>query len=257
MKELRLIIPERLADLDGQQIRYISGLYLQGYPENEFLLKAFLFLTGLKLVTWRKPEKDGSRWYKHRSMQDPVLISPDLMAGMINRCRFLLVPGELVPVRWIRMARARHYRLLNATFDEYLMAENYYFAYVETKQEKHLDNLISVLYRCPWQRYQAHKIQSRAKRFRSVPAEVKTSVLMWYVGFRSYVVQRCPALFSGKKSNRPFTVRGYINGMIHQLSNGDITIKQKLLRSPLWDALDEMDQRAIDMEAIQKQINGK
>lgn len=257
MKELRLTIPESLADLTPKQLKYVSRLFMHGYQESEFLLKAFLYLSGIRLVSWKKAEPDGSRWYRHRSLKMQVLISPEMVVEMINRVRFLLVPGEVVPIPWIRMAKAKHYRMLDATFDEYLMAENFYFAYVQTKKEIHLDNLMAVLYRKPWQRYRSDKIQSRARIFRNVSPEIKTSVFMWYVGFRSYVLKRCPSLFSGKKSNRPFTVRGYINGMIHQLSNGDITIKDKLLKSPLWDALDEMEQRAIDMEALQEQVNKK
>jgi len=77
-------------------------------------------------------------------------------------------------------------------------------------------------------------------------------VFMWYIGFRSYVPKRCKALFSvkGSTGGRPFNPREYINGMIHTLSNGDITIKDKLLSRPCWDALDELEQRALEHQSI-------
>ena len=130
------------------------------------------------------------------------------------------------------------------------MAVNYYFAYVETHKEEHLNNLIAVLYRKPWHRWKSNKIRKRAKAFKKVDPAIKNLVFMWYVGFRQYVPTRCKSLFSGKKSKRPFTVPGYINGMIHQLTNGDITIKNKLLKQLAWDALDELEQRAVDAEML-------
>lgn len=255
--ELNLHIPTALHELTPKQLKFVSRLFLNQRMETDFLLKAFLFFTELKLLTERKPDEDGARWFLHPSQRNPFIIDNEILAIMCNKCRFLLTPGEVKPIKWIRFARARHFRLYNVTFGEYLMAENFYFAYIETKEERHLDNLMAVLYRAPWQRYNEGKIQSRAQRFSTVPAEVKNSVFMWYVGFRAFVPKRCPSLFSRKKSSRPFTVRGYINGMIHQLSDGDITRRGTLEKQPLWHALDEMEQRAIDVEQEEMKMRKK
>ena len=174
---------------------------------------------------------------------------------MAKQCRFLLEPAELHPLRWIRFARARHFRLYNATFDEYLMAENYYFAFIETKKPEHLDNLVAVLYRLPWHRWNANKIRGRGLWFRHADPAEKNSVFMWYTGFRAYVPKRCPHLFSGGgKKAEAFNPRNYINGMVHQLTNGDITLKNKLLKQPCWDALDELEQRAIEADSLNQKL---
>jgi hypothetical protein len=254
--ELRLNIPTASAQLTARQLKFISRLFMLGLPETEFLVKAFLFLSGLKLYTRSDRGRDamhGVSTFVHKSLKTPFIIDPDLLAEMTKQCRFLLEPAELHPLRWIGLARARHFRLYNATFDEYLMAENYYFAYIETKKPEHLDNLVAVLYRKPWHRWNANKIRGRGLQFRRVSPEVKHSVFMWYTGFRAYVPKRCPHLFSGGgKKAEAFNPRNYINGMIHQLSNGDITLKPKLLKQPCWDALDELEQRAIEAEEINK-----
>jgi len=241
--EARINIPGSGAQLTPRQLKAISWLFLLGLPETEFLVKAFLFLAGLRVQAWREPEPDGARWFVHNSVKKPFLIETDMLAEMAKSVSFLLQPGEIKPIR-----------LYNATFEEYLMAENYYFAYTETKKTEHLDNLISVLYRLPWHRWNAAKIQPRARWFRSVKPATKNSVFMWYTGFRGYVPKRCPHLFSGSgKKTEPFNPRNYINGMIHQLSNGDITIKEKLLQQPCWDALDELEQRAIEADSIKNE----
>ncbi len=250
--ELKLKLPTQSIELNPNQIFGISWLFLQGYSHNEFLVKAFLFLSGLRVQAWREPEPDGARWFVHNSLKKPFLIEADVLSEMAKQCTFLLTPEEVKPIRRIRFARARHFRLYNASFEEYLMAENYYFAYTETKHPEHLDNLIAVLYRLPWHRWNANKIQSRARWFRRVDPVIKNSVFMWYTGFRAFVPKRCPQLFTGKKSLKAFNPRNYINGMIHQLSNGDITIKNKLLQQSCWDALDELEQRAIEADEINK-----
>lgn len=227
------------------------------YPETEFLVTAFLYLSGLKIIPWKPAEKDGARWFRHPSRKKPFLLEPSLLHSMAQSCRFLLHTGEVQPVKWIRMARARHFRLLNATLDEYLMAENYFFAYVETKQEVHLDNLMSVLYRRPWQRWNPDKIQKRAKKFRKVDTEVKNTVLMWYTGFRGFVPKRCPSLFSGNGSSGKVNIRNYVNGIIHQLTGGDITRKKKLMEQFAWDALDELEQRAYENIEAEKKLKSR
>ncbi len=257
MNEVRLKIPTQLVKLTQKQLLFVSGLFMMGYSENEFLVKAFLFLSGLKIVEPHGKLKKGVHWYKHKSRRKPFIIDAIVFAVMINKCRFLLQPGEITPLKWIKLARARHFRLYNASFEEYLMAENYYFAYIDTKEEKHLDNLISVLYRRPWHRWNAEKIRKRAAIFKNIDAEVKNAVFMWYIGFRAMVPQRCPNLFSGKKSSEKLNISEYINGMVHQLNNGNITLNKKLLKQPVWDALNEMEMRALDAINMEKKANNK
>lgn len=250
MEALKLYIPTKLSELSPDQLRYISRLYLMQYSETEFLVKALFYLTGLKLSIELKTSP-GSFYCSHPSMRRSFILDADQIAEMKKAVEYLLTSDEVKPLPWIGFARSRQYRLYNATFEEYLMAENYYFAYIETKKDEHLDNLISCLYRRPWHRWNAAKIQKRAKQFRKVDPSIKYTVFMWYIGFRTYVPKRCKSLFSGKSSGkkRPFNPREYINGMIHQLNNGDITIKAKLLKQSVWDALDELEQRAIDFES--------
>ena len=253
MTPLHLVIPTQWNQLTKQQLISIARMWDAGYSETDFLVKSFLILTGLKLYVGDIEQYDTDfHFYTHRSMKKPFIIDTEMMADLCQRCRFLLTPDELYPLHWIGLSESRHYRLYNASFEEYLMAENFFFAYSETKKEEHLDNLIACLYQYPWQKWNADKIQERAKRFRKLDSAIKTTVFLWYIGFRTYIPKRCKALFTSKgtASGRPFNPREYINGMIHTLSNGDITIKDKLLSLPCWDALDELEQRAIESQSL-------
>ena len=244
--ELRLYIPTAWNKLSDKELLFVSNLYQFNDGEPDFLTRALLFLSGLRVVLGKE------NTFRHKSLKKEVVIDPEQMAIMANKCRYLLQIDEVKPIKWIRMARARHTRLYNATLEEYLMAENYYFAYVQTLENKHLDNLMSVLYRRPWHRWNAERIEKRAKVFSRLSADVKNSVFLWYVGFRNFVPRRCPTLFKpGGKGQ--FNVRSYINGIIHTLNQGDITRTDKLLKQPLWYALDELELRAKEAEEIERQ----
>lgn len=256
MKALKITLPGSWTELTNRQLIYVSRLWMAGYSETEFLLKALMALTGLKIVGEKKGDIDGAHWFRHPSLKRSFIVDAGTMATMLDKCRFLLETDEVNPVRRIGLAKARHYRLYDASFEEYLMAENYYFAFTETKKTEHMDNLIACLYRMPWQRWDAAKIRQRARQFAGVDPAVKNAVFLWYVGFRAYVPKRCKTLFQakGSGSGKPFNPRNYINGMVHQLSNGDITIKDRLLTRPCWDALDELEQRAIENEIAMQNI---
>lgn len=256
MKEIRLNIPQKMIDLNADQLLYISDLFASGYTEREFLTKAFIFLTEIRIVPYLTPPNPDDVVLTHKK-SEPFIMTAEQLALLSEKCRFLLTPDEVKPIKkFNRFAFARHYRLYNTNFEEYLMAENYYFAFTHTQDVEHLDNLISVLYRYPWQRWNSEKIQKRSQKFANLSPEEKYSVFLWYAGFRNYVSKRCKTLFSNKGggSDTAFNPRNYINGMIHQLTNADVTARSKLLKTPTMAALDELEQRAIEAEKTEEQM---
>lgn len=247
MDGLKLHIAKNWRELKRNELLFVAWLYTQGLSETDFLTKAFLYLSQLSLVS-DGSNVSGAKWYSHKSRKSPFLIDHTLMVELVKQVDFLLTISEIQPIKWFKLARARHFRLLNASLDEYLMAENYFFAYSYTKDPIHLNNLIAVLYRCPWQGFKRELIPKRAKRFETLSLKEKYSVYLWYSGFRSYVPLRCPSLYKGKKASGKLNIRDYINGMMHNLNLGDATKNNKLLKLNMWVALDELEQKAIDVE---------
>ena len=254
MNEIRLHIPQRMIDLDKDQLLYISELFSSGLDEREFLIKAFIFLAEIRIMPYYSAPKSDDVVLTHKKSK-PFLLNSEQLALLSEKCRYLLTPDEVRPIkRFKRFAKARHQRLYNTTFEEYLMAENYYFAFTQTGKVEHLDSLISILYRYPWHRWSSAKIQKRAKKFSSLSLAEKYSAFLWYAGFRHYVSKRCKTLFSSKSGGGggggAFNPRSYINNMIHQLTNSDVTLREQLLKTPTMAALDELEQRAVEAEKI-------
>lgn len=242
MIALKLQIPRSWVELNNSQLLFVAGIISSIQGKYDLLIPALMEFTGLRVHKGAE-RVDEAVWYTHPSMKNPFLLDNDQLAVMADKLEYLMDIKECQPIRWIRMARARHYRLYNATLEEYLLTENYFFAYSKTYQVKHLENMMAILYQVPWQKFSADKVEGRSKRFQRVSIEKKNSMFIWYVGFRSYVRRRCPNLFSGSGKGLP-DIRQYINGIIHTLNNGDITLTEKLLKQPAWFALDELEQRA-------------
>lgn len=242
MIALKLQIPRSWVELNNSQLLFVAGIISNIRGKYDLLIPALMEFTGLRVY------KEGDRmeesgWYTHPSMKNPFILDNEQLAVMADRLEYLMDIKECHPIRWIRMARARHFRLYNASFEEYLLAENYFFAYSKTYQVQHLENMMAVLYRSPLEKFSAGKVEKRAKKFRKVSIEKKNAMFIWYVGFRSYVRRRCPNLFSDAGKGG-VDVRQYVNGIIHTLNNGDITLTEKLMVQPAWSALDELEQRA-------------
>lgn len=257
MIALRLTLPKAWNELNSSQLRFVAAIMGSTCSRYELLIPALMQFTGIRHHEGEKV--DGARWFTHPEMKNPFILENDQLTAMADKLGYLMDIQECHPLKWIRKSRARHFRLYNATFEEYLLAENYFFAYSQTYQEKHLDNMMAVLYRKPWERFNADKVEKRANYFRSVPSDKKNAMFLWYVGFRSYVRKRCPNLFSGSGKEQP-DVRRYINGIIHTLNNGDITITDKLMKQPAWYALDELEQRAriyAEQEAQNQRLNSR
>lgn len=255
MKAIHLHIPTKSVDLSNKQLLYVSELFLSGCTEAELLLKAFLYFAGIKILS--NAQNGDVYFVSNTKPKIKFILNAEQLAQMIDKCRFLLSIGELKPIKRLpfTFAISRNYRLYNACFEEYLIAENYFFAYTNTRNPIYLDFLVSTLYRSRWQKWDADKVQSRAGRFKRVQPAVKYSVFLWYAGFRSYVSKRCKTLFSVKGSGgSSFNPRNYINNMIHQLTNGNIVDREKLLSQPVWAALDELEQRALENERITSNI---
>lgn len=248
MRKIDLSLPSKWDQLKPKQFLFISWLFLQRKERTDFLTRAFIFLSELKPLERPagvdKKEKQLAYWYKHRWYKKAFVITHGVMIDLVRRCEYLLEEvGEINPLKRIRFARARDRRLYNASFGEYLSAENWYFAYQSTKKEEYLDCLIAALYRPRWKRFNDAKIRKRSKFYRKVPMHVKYTVFLWYSGFRNYVKTRCPELFKESSDNgSDMNIRDHITGMIRCLNDGDITKNPILMKSPLWDGLTELNQ---------------
>lgn len=59
MRTVNLILPHSWEELSERQLLFVSSLYLQGLTRNAFLTKAFICLSGLRILLGRYGDREN------------------------------------------------------------------------------------------------------------------------------------------------------------------------------------------------------
>ncbi len=92
---------------------------------------------------------------------------------------------------------------------------------------------------------------------RHMPKVVKTGVLWFYLGSLHFLEAKFVNVFSGSSSGENMNVFDNQQRVIDSLADGDVTKKNQVRESLLYDALYSMEMAAIQMKEIEKQRKGK
>jgi hypothetical protein len=133
----------------------------------------------------------------------------------------------------------------NLRFDEFIFADTFYLRYLQTKQDKWLDQLVATLYRPERRPYRPkavnyagdrredfneHLLPARAEQLAKLPAHLKQAVLLYYQGCRRLLEQRYEYVFTADTSQKA-TTSGW-QDVLHELAGGvpqlDATAQQGL-----------------------------
>lgn len=253
MKKLNLKVPHSYSELKPEQLEYIAGLFLDPGNKVQMLLRAFIYLSGLKVIK-KKSEKDKkTTWYwVQKDKQEPTMVSGSDLVTAANHVKWILDLDNIILLPRIGSYKAVDHRMYNGTLDQYLMIENYFEAYQVKKDELFLDCLMAVIYQAPWQKYQSAKIRSRSAAFSKMPAAKKQTVILWILSFRKYLKEAYPYLYSSGGSSG--NMRDNIQMILRGLNKGDITKNSILLDKPVHDALAELNAMARDAKEYDKKI---
>ena len=155
--------------------------------------------------------------------------------------------GRYQPVdKWLR----------DTTFIQYVDAENYYQAYIHTKNIDFLHKMMAVLYQ-PAKRYNDLKVKPLAAYFKRRPELEKHLALMWMVAVKSYFSRKFTYLFAkepaGEEEEETFPdMAEIINNQLRILTSGDITKRIQVLDANTIDALGELNEKCREYEQLKK-----
>ncbi|MEL7600558.1 MAG: hypothetical protein AAGU18_10745 [Proteiniphilum sp.] len=111
---------------------------------------------------------------------------------------------------------------------------------------KAIDEFLNVIYSS-----RAGKQNMRAVR--RMPQTVKTGILWFYLGTLRFLEAKFPHVFGGSSSGENMNVFDNQQRVIDSLADGDVTKKNQVRESLLYDALYSMEMAAIRMKEIEKQ----
>jgi hypothetical protein len=269
-------IPANWNELTKQQLVRIAGLMGDRMPEYDFKLKAFFILTGWKITRTHvfigKKKANIAVWQfvelvknveflltEHEKKEEKVIfIQSKLHKNCISAIR-----------RRLRNYYGPSDRLFNLTFGEYIVADNYYSKFVESRDGEFLDKLTATLYRrkdpeyCPEsslyrgdirEPFNSHTVEARAKKFKTLDADLKNAVMLFFQGCKHHISTVFSEIFT---STGGTPSRFGAMSLVDALTNGDVTKSETVRNQYLWDVLVHLDNTArTHRELKEKQKNG-
>ncbi len=267
MSGINLTIPTNWNQLTPKQILMVCRLHLSQLTQQEFRLKAFLALTGMKALS--RPLLGG---YYSFSLKGQLLrIHQEEMVWFLKSVDFLLGECQLSVNRFpsIIIGLRRYFgpanKCYNLTLNEYIHASASVYKYQMTEDFKHIDTLCAILYRprghgsCesdPRERFDDYGYQKNQNRFARLSKHKKLAVMMFFLGCQYELNKAFPHLLSNSTiSSEPLNPVPHLQKMVRLLNTDDITKNRQVLNSLLWEAFAQLDDRIENITLKKK--NGK
>ena len=256
MMEITLTVPNNYSELSEKQLRFVAALLIVGVPEETIWTRCFIKFSGIKPIRSLQDKyffsKKGLKALFSLSVEDVLSFSKNM--DWITKSYICLKPlakiGWFVPVMPL---------FENVRFLQYLEAENFYQAYLFTKDEKHLHMLMATLYGLPGKEYDNSKTEKRSNYFANRRKVEKFITIMWMIGVKEFFTNKFPDLFErsyvsedGEEQSTVPDMYANIQNQMRLLTEGDITKREQVLQSMAWDALDEMNAKIREAKELKK-----
>lgn len=261
MRTINLNIPTNWIELSNAQLKFVSKLFLSEWAQVKFkfLTHALVCFSGLKIKNKKAIKSDGQLKYFSKIKREKVFaLSPGQVRSAAGKLEWLTeTVQEVKPLKKIGFAKPCNYRLYKTTFNQFLTAENFYTAYQQTNKVEYLNCLVATLYKMPWQKFNEDLVKKRSRHFKLSRLHIKYTVFLWYSGFRWYVSQQCPNIFSKGGSGESVKIKDHILGMVRGLTDGDVTKNDAVQQVETWEALYELDAKAKHIHEMTEKLKSK
>lgn len=252
--ELNLTVPTCWKQLNEKQLIYISWLLVQNsYKAHEIHAFAFVRLTGIKVIFNRKDDSFYCRYKKQN-----FSLTKEQVTSFSRQFEWITSGvTEVTPIAKLEGRTHEDPRLRGIPFAQYLACENYYQAYIFTKDEKYLNYLIATFYQGN-KSFDDHKTIKRAEGFRKLPFHVRHTVFLWFYGLKSVLQKEFPFFFQKVESiledeePQAPNMRAQIDNMIRSLTGGDVTKVDAIYKIETWTALSELNAKAKEYQDLER-----
>ena len=239
-------VPTSWRDLTPQQLRMVfrlMWLYWQ-YPDWEDRVKmaALLQFCHIEVVD----HTDGGWLCREQTKGREFLLDSELLPSMLSKVDWV-VQTDSIDVRIGRVGDcvAVDFELRELMFGDYIMCDNYYQAFLQTKDDRHLLSMARLLYRVP------------EGRELFIEPDVLMGVFLWFNGAKRVLSQAFPHFLkpagSGGGNVTMEGLRDSARAQIRSLTKGDVTKQDYILnKTDTWTALGELDALAMEAEEIKR-----
>lgn len=240
MNTIDLIAPKSYEQLTEKQLRFVSALVLSGMEEEAIWTRCFVRFTGI----FPLGAKDDRYYFKKKHVKGIFSLPMESANEFVSTMSFLTRNHiGIKPLSKLRGFQPAQSQWEDVIFLQYLDAENYYQAYIHTKDEQYLNKLLATLYLKKGDSYDNDGMIDRQKELSRCTLVEKTSCLLWVMGVKEFFSKKWPDLFAPARSGGDSVPDMYaiIQNQMRVLTDGDITKRESVLSALAWDALDELN----------------
>ena len=242
--QINLTIPKRYSEMSKEQTKYVCILLSRNESEEAIWTKCFIRFAGIKPLT----ADENSYYFVHKGTKNLFSLAYEEVNYFSKMLKFTTRDYTgIKPISTIKGCKSCDQLLRDIDFGTYLEIENFYQAYLFTKDEKYISRLMAVLYT---------KKGKRKPNFDTCTPTEKLWTIMWIVGIKSYFSRKFSYLFERtaptEEDDAPTAPDMYsiIQNQVRALTDGDITKREKVLKSNTWDALDELNQKVKESKQL-------
>ncbi len=279
-------LPSMWNELSKAQLLKIAEMSLQPIPLAEFLTKAFFAFLEFKVIKTRSVVIDSmEHFYIKHGKKNVYLVSALDISSISKTLEFLFkkivhkktatfiidsrLTNNLIPEIKVsgKTFLGSSDGLTNLTFNEYIHSETSFYKFCKTKEEKHLNKLIAILYRPKNKKATPDNIDYKgdlrvsfndfltdryARILNNLNPVTKNAIFLFYQGCRNFLLEKFPNVFSGGSSSGEDVFYGFMN-LVNALANSDVTKKEEVRKAYLMDVMVTLEQLAKQRIEAEKQ----
>ena len=246
-RQVAFDVPTCWEKLTQEQLRYVIRLlWLYGEaPDWQERVKtaAFLHFCGLDVA-----RRTDQGWLcRVQKTGKAFLLNPELLPSLLQHLDWICHAEQMnVRIEQVDGHRAVDFELRELMFGKYLMAENFYQAFLTGKDRQHLHSLAEILYAVP-----------DGSDTAAFTEEILTGVFLWFGAAKQLLGQWFPNFLkpAGEGGGSVTRENLYENtqAQIRLLTKGDVTKQKYILeQTDTWTALAELDALAKEAEEIKR-----
>ena len=237
----KIEVPSAWNELLDAQLKLLACLVMEAYSLQEVKLKLLLFCIGARV---RRANEQVSDVWALALGSKTVFLSAAELEEMGRMFDFLFDTEGRLDVRLTRtpffrletrrmMLMGPEDGLTNISYGQFVQAQTL-LPLVQADFDSHINDFLCVL----WKDLRFEPTEDGAPEWLyGVPDSEKRVMLWYYIGSLRFIAEKFPRLFSGGEATtdeNPFDAQQRI---IDELAGGDVTKKEQVRRSPLFDVL--------------------
>ncbi len=251
-------VPGGWNEMTFNQLLFLASLFSQERTAQEVKLQLLLYTLNARINRYKRADGDG---YRLTVGKKTYYLLPNVFAGLSEAFDFLFKENEdghacldirltKNPFPVIALKDTELHGpddgLSNLSYGQFVMLRTWQ-ARMSVNIEDSLDNFIAIMYK---ENAFNTDEEGNPALLKEVHQEVKLVIYWFYLGCMSFIQERFPRVFPGGSESRGDVFDGQMR-LIDEMAGGDVTKKEQVKKSLLFDAIYTLDM-AIERDAKAK-----